>query len=366
MSEPYKLYGAEFSLYTGKVRSYLRKKGIPFEEILSTSKVYTNFIEPRTGVRYIPVLQTPNNEVIQDTTTILDRLERDFRSPSIYPATPMQKLVSLLLETYGDEWLVIPAMHYRWNFPDDNEPFIYEEFGTIVSTALPAFMRARLGKKLAGRFRGALPYLGISADTVPGIEASYTALLADLNAHFSQHDYLLGSRPCVADFSFIGPFYAHLYRDPYPGNLMRDTAPAVADWVERMMSEEPANGALLGADEIPETLLPVLRRMAQEQVPVLLETDAKLSEWRDSNDDGRIPRSIGSHSFQVEGAEGTRAIFPYALWMFKRPVDFYQSLPLDVRAKLDDLLQPLGFADVLEQGLQNRLVRPDNVLQFAV
>jgi len=31
---PYRLYGAHASLYTGKTRSYLRKKGVPFEELL--------------------------------------------------------------------------------------------------------------------------------------------------------------------------------------------------------------------------------------------------------------------------------------------------------------------------------------------
>jgi len=56
-----KLYGSDFSLFTGKARSYLKKKGIPHEEITSTLKVYKNFIIPRTGVRYVPVLQTEDD-----------------------------------------------------------------------------------------------------------------------------------------------------------------------------------------------------------------------------------------------------------------------------------------------------------------
>ena len=95
-----KLYGSEFSLFTGKARSYLRKKGIKFEEITSTMKVYKNFIIPRTGVRYVPVIQTEDDTVIQDTTVIIDALEAAYPERSVYPDTPKQKLASLLLEVY--------------------------------------------------------------------------------------------------------------------------------------------------------------------------------------------------------------------------------------------------------------------------
>lgn len=364
MANAYKLYGTEFSLYTGKVRSYLRKKGLPFAEVLSTVRVYKNFIIPQTGVRYIPVLETPEKEVIQDTTIILDRLEQRFPQPSIYPATPLQKLVSLLLETYADEWLVIPAMHYRWAYQEVNQPFIYQQFGGLISPKLPRFVRGIVGKRLAARFKGALPVLGISERMIPAIEASYLALLADLNRHFKQHQFLLGAAPCIADFSFVGPFYAHLYRDPYPGKLMRERAPAVVQWVQRMISTQVFKGEMVADDVIPETLLPILSRMAHEQIPVLIDTDKNLSIWRREHNGQRIPRSIGEHKFLLDRAIGTRAMFPYALWKFKRPVDFYRSLPLDLRSQADDILQPLGFGDVLELGLANRLIRRNNRLQL--
>ena len=47
----YQLLGAEASYYTGKVRAYLRWKGIPFREVLSTRSVFADIIVPRTGVR---------------------------------------------------------------------------------------------------------------------------------------------------------------------------------------------------------------------------------------------------------------------------------------------------------------------------
>ena len=81
----YVMYGAEFSLYSGKLRSYLRKKGIEFTEIQPWVMTYKRFIVPRTGVRYIPVLQTPEDDVWQDTTVIIDHMEERFPQPPVYP-----------------------------------------------------------------------------------------------------------------------------------------------------------------------------------------------------------------------------------------------------------------------------------------
>ena len=64
----HQLIGAEVSLYTGKLRCYLKYKDIPFEEVTASREVFQEIIIPRTGVRYIPVLITDQDEAIQDTT----------------------------------------------------------------------------------------------------------------------------------------------------------------------------------------------------------------------------------------------------------------------------------------------------------
>ncbi len=366
MTADYRLYGAEFSLYSGKVRAYLRKKGIPFEEINASLRVYKKFIIPRTGVKYIPVVQTPDDQVYQDTTVIIDALEQRFPEPSVYPATPLQKLIALLLEVYGDEWLLLYAMHYRWNYPATNYRFVIGEFGKMLLPGWPGFIQRWLGKRVGGRFHGAVAKLGVSEHNRAAIESSYRQLLADLQAHFSQYDYLLGKRPSIADFGFIGPFYAHLYRDPYPGKILRTEAPAVAAWVERMHSTEPVTGAFLPDDEIPATLLPVLRRMASEQLPVLLDTEQRLTQWRSQNPAAvEIPRSIGSHAFKLEGVSGERVILPYSLWMFQRALKYYQRLLPAQQAAADQLLADVGFADAMRGFSGPRLIRRDNRLYFA-
>ena len=147
----YTLYGTQFSLYSGKARAYLRYKNIPYDEVLSTIGIYKKVIIPKTGVRFIPVVKTPDNEYLQDTTHIIDELEKSHTNKSVYPTKPKQRLVSLLLELFGDEWLLIPAMHYRWNY--DNSRFIYREFGKVVSPKLPGIIREFFGKKIGGRLK---------------------------------------------------------------------------------------------------------------------------------------------------------------------------------------------------------------------
>jgi glutathione S-transferase len=361
------MYGAEFSLYSGKLRSYLRKKGIDFTEVQPWLMTYKRFIVPRTGVRYIPVLQTPEDDVWQDTTVIIDHLEERFPHPSVYPGTPRRKLAALILELFGDEWLLLPAMHYRWNYPEENVPFIYGEFGKLLFPRLPVFLQQKMGKKLGDRFRNVVPRLGITEETIPALEFWYEGLLAELDEHFRHHDFLLGSYPTLADFGFIGPFYAHLYRDPAPGKLMRDSAPRVAAWVERMISPDAVAGAASAdqaelEDEIPATLMPVLSRFAKEQLPVLADTARVLEEYSAGIGSDEVPRVLGTHQVKIAGVPEERIVVPYSLWMFQRPLDFWRSLQGEDRLQADQMLQNIGAGDLFDLKQQIRIKRENNRL----
>jgi len=70
---------------------------------------------------------------------------------------------------------------------------------------------------------------------------------------------------------------------------MRRQAPAVVRWINRMNDEEKAlhTGSFLEDDQVPETLLPILKRMAIEQLPTLLEMDQRLTVWREENGDAK-------------------------------------------------------------------------------
>jgi len=363
MTKEYKLYGDPFSYYSGKALAYLKFKDIPFDMILPTPDVYRDIIIPRTGVKYIPVLISPDDIAVQDTTEIIDFLEARFPEPSVYPATPRQKLTALLFELYGDEWLLLPAMHYRWTY---NEDFAYAEFGRFAVPNAPEETRRKIGEKASAPFRSAMPALGITAHTAPALEAWYEELLGHLNAHFAAHLFLLGTRPSIGDFGLFGPLYAHLYRDPWSGAMMERVAPHVAAWVQRLNEPDGAPGAFLENDTVPETLYPILTRMFEEQFPVLADTVAQLETWIDAHEGEEISRAIGEHTFTLaHGGEvitEKRLVFPYAQWMLQRVLDYYGALTPAERVSVDALLSDTGGQDAMQITIKRRVTRLNNRL----
>lgn len=339
----YQLIGAEASYYTGKVRGYLRYKGIPFTEHLATRDMYENMILPKTGKRMIPVLVTPDGEALQDTSRIIDALEEKHAGHPVYPDTELQRLISLLLEIFGDEWLLIPAMHYRWTYCQD---FAAEEFGKAAAPHETPEKQKVMGTKTAEYFARAATTIGISPETADGIEGAYLHFLKALDTHFAEHKFLLGDRPTIGDFGFFGPLYAHLYRDPYPGQIMQEYAPNVVSWVESMRDGDFESGALLANDAVPQTLAPILAMMATDHLPVVQDTQARFEQWVTEHQDQNLPRSIGVHRFTFGTAVGERSVFPYLLWMWQRASDAYVGMSPEGRSRTDEALGP-EFTDML-------------------
>src|SRR3546814_18638166 len=106
----------------------------------------------------------------------MNHVEVKAPGPSVYPETPRHRLAALLIEFFGDEWLVIPAMHYRWYY---NEEWVYGEFGKVALPGGTPEEQYAAGKARAAPFRGSVPLLGITPETIPAIERRYEALLAD-------------------------------------------------------------------------------------------------------------------------------------------------------------------------------------------
>jgi len=364
MPVDYVLYGGDHSLFTGKARAYMRYKGLNWEERPATREVYRNIILPKIGAPIIPVLETAAGEYVQDTTDIIDFLEARHPGASVYPATPVQRLVALLLELYGDEWLIIPAMHYRWSVIDQQRDFIMSEFGKLSAPGASHEEQIAIGERTSRAFSGMLPALGITAATIPGIEMAYLEFLDQLNQHFARYDFLLGSRPSIGDFGFMGPLYAHLGRDPVPRALMQQRAPHVYAWVERMNNPKPLSGEFLADDTVPETLLPILTTLCKDQLPDVLDAIEHNSAWLDANPGGSIPRFLGMHRFASGSASGERCISSYSQWLFQRPWLHYQSLGREGRVAADRLLDSVGGRAALNADIRRWVTRKAGQLEL--
>lgn len=337
---------------------------MPFKEVLATREVYAAEILPRVGWPVMPVLVAPDDTTVQDTTDIIDYVEHAEGGPSVYPTGPKQKLAALILELFGDEWLLIAAMYYRWTF---NEKFAYAEFGNALYANLPKDERTAKGREDGARFKAFLPLLGISPKTAPAIEATYEEFLRAFDTHLAAHDFVLGKRPSIGDYGLLGPLYAHNYRDPASGEHMEKTAPRVADWCRRTHAPQHfGTGNFIENDEIPDTLMPILKMFAREHVPILEGTAKLFSAWAAENKDAdEVPRAIGMHEYTIGGVSENRGIIPYPLWMLQRVTDHLAGLFGADKKQAESLLKSIGAGALINLEISPRLTRKNFKLAIA-
>ncbi len=357
MPDPvFDFYACENSYFSAKVRPALRIKGLHVRELLPTPQAYRDVIVPRTGVAFIPVVITPDGEAWQDTSEILDRLEQHVRFPPLYPITPVQRVVSYLVELYADEFLLLPAMHYRWSSAE-GEAAARADFAAMSGDRESA-------ERFADRMSGSLRLLGVGPDTIGPIEAHTRDLLAALNAHFAVHPYLLGAQPSLADCALMGPLYGHLRFDPVPQRLLRAEAIPVLQWIERM-NHPPARHRddpeekmpWLPDDALPPTLRPVLDLIGHDAIALLNDNRLAVEAWLDENGapGSAPPRVVGLHQTTLRGVECSRYTSPYGLWMWQRPLDAFRSLGKDDEARVRRALADTGIEPLLDSAPRHRV-----------
>lgn len=287
MANVHRIFGSELSPYSVKVRSFFRYKGIPHEWVVRNTATQAEF-QKYARLPLIPLVVTPDGEALQDSTPILERFEELFPEPGIHPSDPALAFLSALFEEFGDEWGNKWMFHYRWARPADQESAagrlartMMPELGEEQSTAAAAQIR----KRMVGR----VFFVGSSPQTAPQIEESFRNSVALLEAHLARRPYLFGERPCFGDFGLWGQVY-NASTDPTPGELLRQRAPSVLAWVERML-EPVAQGPFEAWDELAPTLFPLL----EQQVGRLF------LPWSDANSRALAE---GREEFSVELAGG--------------------------------------------------------------
>lgn len=256
-SAPYKLFGLELSPYSVKVRSYLRFKGLPHTWIPRTILRHPEFAM-RARLPLVPLLVGPDGRALQDSTPILEELERRHPEPALEGKDDGLAFLSALVEEYADEWLVKAVFLSRWANPADadsaSKRLAKEIFGP------PAFLLAPVAERIERRMKSRLAHFGAEAPNVPVLEASLERLLRRLDAHLAQRPYLLGARPCLGDFGLFGQLY-QLRTDPTGGERLHATAPRVVAYVERMRHPR-----VEGAFETWESLMPTLAPLVHDEV----------------------------------------------------------------------------------------------------
>ena len=369
--KPNRLYAMTHSLYSGRARSYLIKHGIPFEEFSTGHESFKAEVLPKGKLPTIPTLVTPEGEVIRDGAAIIEHFEAANGRPSL-PVGAKQQVISALFDVIGTDGLLRPAMHYRWNFPEDNLAFVRYHF---LHSQRDTPAREEKTEAMMDRMRHAAMVFGVTDESKAVVEALYLELLDALNAHFEIHPYLLGAKPCIGDFGLIAPLYAHLGRDPHPARLMQQRATSVFRWVERMNRQDDdypewfnPEAGLVAEDQIPESLISVLRVLSEDFVPETLAAAECINTWLEESQPetgtpaiGRLAAAPGMAKFEVRGQSINAIAQPHRFYLLQRVQDIYRSLSDETRASVDDLLTECGMTPVINSVLTRRITRSDNL-----
>ena len=326
MTASYKHYGWHLSFFSGKTRSYLLYKGVPFEDVKVNLKTMTSVIPRETGARTMPVVETPDGKWLQDTAVIIDYFESVFPENPVVPSDPVLKFASKLFEAWIGEWWIPIAMHTRWTYPENHAAFA-KEAGDNLLPYFPRFIKNKAFAKIAKKLQGYLPIVGVIPEQHQMMNDWTFALLDMFEKHFGAHRYLLGARPTLMDFSLMGPLYGHLGRDQWPAREMIAPRPHVRHWIDDMAA--PGDQTIdVGIEEtLPETLSPIFQVIFNEFVPMIQQIAGQVAE----RSQGMVPgemfeRRMSPITISMGDAAFTCGATPFSLWMVQRLMDDFSAM----------------------------------------
>ena len=371
------LYGMQASLYTGKARAFMRRNRIAVTERGAGHPDYTGRVMQHINRLIMPVIETPSGDIIQDGTDILDYLESEGLSHEpLYPGDPITRAVAHLFELFGNEGMLRPAMHYRWNFDEDNLAFLKISFADVFPAHFDRAGRAAAFDHASGRMRKAATAFGVVPETFKTIEASYAEFLALYDAHLSESYYLLGNAPTVGDYGLFNPLYAHLARDPKPAHLMKSTATHVWNWVERMNRPEQLEEhtidnpptAMFTKGEFPETLKNLMTYIGEEYGAEFSAHVDFANEWLSKQDGspeagkGGLGRGIGFAKFDWRGHDIKTVVMPYRFYLAQRLWDHFDACSAEIQKTIRELFAASNVEIFLDKR-PTRRVKRENYLE---
>ena len=217
MSDKHRIYGVELSPYSVKVRSYFRFKGLPHEWIIRSAARQEEYAA-HAKLPIIPLVVSPDDTALQDSTPILDAFEAANPEPSVHPEEPAARMASALIEEFGDEWGNKWMFHYRWAREVDQK----SAAGRIARAMMPEADEATAGAiadQIRERMVDRVWFVGSNETTAPQIEESFLTGIEQLEAHLADRPYLFGARPSFGDFGLWGQVY-NAWTDPTPGAII--------------------------------------------------------------------------------------------------------------------------------------------------
>ncbi|MEM7709143.1 MAG: glutathione S-transferase family protein [Pseudomonadota bacterium] len=231
--DQYVVYGWGRSYFTHKLTAALDYYNAKWEMRPKTAEVERE-LRLRSGTHQVPVLHTPENWMIADTTPLLRMLDARFPDRAMFPDGALGVLVHMV-EEYFDEWIARTTVHWRWNYPENHEQLSLDA----------AYGDSELASRIAEWGVKVCRATGVSSQQQQAAaEAEYRRILDAVTTQLAQTPFLLGSRPCAVDCIVLAGLRAHFFHDPAPRNALYDAYPAVVAWVEQDAAQWHGEGNL--------------------------------------------------------------------------------------------------------------------------
>ncbi|WP_169569607.1 glutathione S-transferase family protein [Sneathiella limimaris] len=273
----YLIYGSEYSPFSVKVRSYFRFKNIPHEWRVRTRDNFQEFQE-LAKLPLIPLVYDGVEEVLQDSTPIMEKMEERYPDNPIVPSDPALAFISYLVEEYADEWVNKPMFHFRW-WRDEDQIAVANGLSETLAPNASTEDRQKLSAQIRERMVPRLSFVGSNEQNKETIELSLTMLLESFEPILKKRPYLFGGIPSFGDFGLFAQLYC-CTQQPTTDRLM-ESYPHVLKWINRML-DPSIEGTWADWDEVVQDFGTILKsQIAGLYLPWAISNQAALKDEKD-------------------------------------------------------------------------------------
>lgn len=340
MSRTYTLYTMQNSPYSDKIRAFLRYKRLAFIEHIENAETRFSVLQARTGKTMVPVVISPDDQALNDSTAIAAHIEASTPEPPTRWKDAETDTVAMLLEDYADEWLVRIMLTSRWHHPDDAA-----QNATIIASGMTHGVVGLDFQQAARDFPpgiiSTLPKMGATTANAGGWYAMLPRVLDAIDTALTRSLFLTGSAPHLADFAFYGQLN-QIRRDPTGSTWIADAPEQVRQWLERIEAAFTATvvPAPCALDDL-ESLRALVEEMAgtylRMQVANALAVDAGAGEVRAT--------LTGGFEFASAPARYNAKLLAANLATLEKLYAAGSSLPATIAQPILRELSPLAGAD---------------------
>ena len=332
--------GAPGSPYTRKMLALMRYREIPFRVHWTTGEVPEGFPTPK--VRLLPTYFLPGKdgelEAVTDSTPLIRRFEKEYEGRSVIPTNKVLQFLNDLVEDYADEWLTKVMFHYRWAHEADYNnagPLLIYWGSSIIDDGTAQGLSDHFTKRQIDR----LYVVGSNETTAPIIEAAYVRFVGILDRLIAQKGYVLGGRPCSADFAIFGQMTQLGIIEPTSAKITRDISARVRAWLDRMddlSGVSPKDDDWFEVETLKEALGPLLSEIGRTYTPVMLANAKAVM--------------VGEKTFEtrVDCAPWTQPTFKYQAKTLGWIREAYFDLKSKDQKRVDEILQGTGCEALFE------------------